>query len=73
MRYSKTTAKEIVTGSVELGGIGMMDLYIEQSILNLQILLKSMADYQLAGDITRITISKWKWNLGTGKNPFCEH
>ena len=44
MRYSKTTAYEIVTGSAELGGIGMMNLYIEQGILNLQILLKAIAD-----------------------------
>jgi hypothetical protein len=51
----------------------MMNLYIEQGILNLQILLKAMADYQLAGDITRITISKWKWNSGTGNDPFWEH
>ena len=73
MRYSKTTAHAIVIGSAELGGIGMMDLYIEQGILNMQILLKALADTQLVGDITRITISKWKWNLGTGKDPFWEH
>ena len=34
MRYSKTTAHAIVIGSAELGGIGMMDLYIEQGILD---------------------------------------
>jgi hypothetical protein len=51
----------------------MMDLYIEQGILNLQILLKEIADYQLARDIMRITISRWNWNLGTGKDPFREH
>ena len=69
MRYSKNTTKDIVSGSVELGGVGMMDLYIEQDIFNLQILLKALADYQLAGDITRNTISEWKWNLGSGNNP----
>ena len=73
MRYSKTMARDIVAGSPELGGLGMMDLYIEQGLLNLQILFKAMADCQIAGDITRITIRKWKWHLGTGKDPFQEH
>jgi hypothetical protein len=50
-----------------------MDLYIEQGILNLQVLLQAMADYQLAGDIMRITISKLKWSLITGHDPFWEH
>jgi hypothetical protein len=58
LRYSKTMARDIVTRSVKLGGLGMMDLYIDQGILNLQILLKAMADNQLAGNITRITIRK---------------
>ena len=60
MRYSKTIAREIVAGSPELGGLCMMDLYVEQGLLNMQILFKSMADCQIAEDITRITIRKWK-------------
>jgi len=73
MRYSKNMARDIVAGSNELGGLGMLDFYTEQGILNIQILLKVLADNQLVGDMTRITIHKWKWHLGSGNNPFWEH
>ena len=43
MRYSKTTAHAIVIEIAELGGIGMMDLYMEQGILNMQILFKALS------------------------------
>ena len=29
-----------------------------------------MSDRQLVGDVTRLTIRKWKWQLGTGNDPF---
>ena len=73
MRYSKNMASNIVTGSNELGGLGMLDFYAEQGILNIQILLKALTDNQLVGDITRITIHKWKWHLGSGNDPFWKH
>ena len=41
MRYSKTTAGDIVFGSPELGGFGFMNLYMEQGLLNLQLLMKA--------------------------------
>jgi hypothetical protein len=61
MRYSKNMARDIVTGSNELGWLGMLDFYAEQGILNIQIRLKALADNQLVGDIKRITVHKWKW------------
>ena len=70
LRYSKTTASEIVHGSPELGGIGLMDFYTEQGLLNIQLLTKALSDQQLVGDITKAALSKWKWQIGTGKNPF---
>jgi hypothetical protein len=73
MRYSKNMARDIVTGSNELGGLGMLDFYVEQGILNIQILLMGLADNHLVGDITSITIHKWKWHLGSGNNSVWEH
>jgi hypothetical protein len=73
MRYSKNMASDIVTGSNELGGLGMLDFYVEQGILNIQILLMGLADNHLVGDITSITIHKWKWHLGSGNNSVWEH
>ena len=70
LRYSKTTASEIVTGSPELGGLGLMDFYTEQGLLNIQLLTKALSDHQLVGDITKAALCKWKWQIGTGKNPF---
>ena len=66
-------ARGIFAGSPELGGLGMMVLYIEKGLLNLKILLTAMGGCQRAGDIARIIIRKWKWHLGTGKDPFQEH
>jgi len=73
MRYSKTTSGEIVFGSPELGGLGFMSLYMEQGLLNIQLLLKALSDCQMAGDVIRLTIQKWKWHLGTGGDPFQDH
>ena len=63
-------AGEIVAGPPTLGGLGFMDLYIEQGLLNLQLLTKALSDSQLVGDLTWLTIRKWKWQLGTGNDPF---
>ena len=65
-------AGEIVAGSPTLGGLGFMDLYVEQGLLKLQLLTKALSDRQLVGDVTRLTITKWKWQLGTGNDPFQE-
>jgi hypothetical protein len=73
MRYSENMARDIVTGGNELGGLGMLDFYVEQGILDIQILLKALVDNQLVGNITRITVSTWKWHLGSGRDPFWEH
>jgi hypothetical protein len=70
MRCSKNMARYIVTGSNEVGELGMLDFYVEQGILKIQILLKALADNQLVGNITRITVSKCKWHLGSGNDPF---
>ena len=48
----------------------MLDLHIEQNILNLQSLERALSDKQMAGNIIKIAIHHWKWQLGTGKNPF---
>ena len=47
-----------------------MDFYTEQGLLNIQLLTKALSDQQLVGDITKAALSKWKWQIGTGKNPF---
>jgi Reverse transcriptase (RNA-dependent DNA polymerase) len=73
MRYSKTTSGEVVFGSPELGGLGFMSLYMEQGLLNIQLLLKALSDCHMAGDVIRLTIQKWKWHLGTGGDPFQDH
>jgi hypothetical protein len=66
--------RDIGTGGNELGGLVMLDFYVEQGILNIQILLKALADNQLVGNITRIiTVSKWKWHLGSENDPLWEH
>jgi hypothetical protein len=43
---------------------------MEQGLLNIQLLLKALNDNQLLGNVTRSTIRKWKWQLGTGNDPF---
>jgi hypothetical protein len=44
MRYSKTTARDIVFGSPELGGLSFMNLHMEQGLLYLQLLLKALKE-----------------------------
>ena len=61
MRYSKITARGIVFGNPELGGLGFMNLYMEQGLLNIQLLMKAISDSQLVGDVTRLTIQQLKW------------
>jgi hypothetical protein len=39
-------------------------------ILNLQSLERALSDKQIAGNITKIAIHNWKWQLETGQNPF---
>jgi hypothetical protein len=50
-----------------------MDLYLEQGLLNLQLLLTALSDSQLVGDVARLTMRKWKWQLGTGHDTFQDH
>ena len=59
-------ASKVVYGCPELGGLGMLDLHIEQNILNLQLLERALSDNQMAGTITKTAIHHWKWQLGTG-------
>jgi hypothetical protein len=47
-----------------------MDFYIEQGLLNIQLLAKALSDHQLVGDIMKATLCKWKWKIGRDKNPF---
>ena len=56
LRYSKTMASEIVTGSPELGGLGFMDFYIEQGLLNIQLLAMALSHHQLVGDIMKAAL-----------------
>jgi hypothetical protein len=51
----------------------MLNFYVVQGILHIQILLKAPADNQLVGNIIRITVSKWKWHMGSQSDPFWEH
>ena len=54
-------------------GIILMNLTQGMSgLLNLQLLTKALSDRQLVGDVTRLTIRKWKWHLGTGNDSFQE-
>jgi hypothetical protein len=61
MRYSKTTAIDIVFGSPDLGGLCFMNLQMEQGMINVQLHLKALNYNQLVGNVTRSTIRKWKW------------
>jgi hypothetical protein len=44
MAYPKNIASKVVFGCPELGGLGMLDLHIEQNILNLQSLERALSD-----------------------------
>ena len=70
MTYPKTIASNVVFGSTELGGLGMLELHTEQNLLNLQLLERALNDNQMAGSIIKVAISHWKWQIGTGRNPF---
>ena len=70
LAYSKTTASKIVFGSPELGFIGLLDLHTEQGPLNMQLLERALQDSQMLGNITRIALQHWQWQLDTGNNPF---
>ena len=70
MAYSKTTTSNIVFGSPELGGIGLLNLHTEQGLFNMQLLERSLKDSQMLGNVTRIALQHWQWQLGTENNPF---
>jgi endonuclease/exonuclease/phosphatase family metal-dependent hydrolase len=62
--YSNNTARDIVYGSTLLGGLGWVDMEIEQGLHNLATLIQNYHNGGIKGSLLQILLERWSWFIG---------
>ena len=66
---SSTTATEVVTGSTKWGGLGLKDIYVEEGLANIQMLMNAIISQSKLKNMVMSNIETWTWHTGTGIHP----
>jgi hypothetical protein len=62
--YSNNTARDIVYGSTQLGGLGWVDMEIEQGLHNQGTFIQSYHYGGIKGHLLQILLERWSWFIG---------
>jgi hypothetical protein len=70
--FNRNTARRVVYGPSRHGGLGFRDLFVEQGIGQVEMLVRHLRAKSTQGTLIRITLAWWKLVVGVVSSPLLE-